>query len=277
MNFKNSKQGSYYSLYFIPLIILEIFKPFQNFNGELLSVFFYVYFFIILLIFHNHFKKIYNNFLNFTLVTITLFIVFPIIHTVLLYNTSNNYTFSDEYLNHIKKEITIELENYKDTDELKILSKKLPTKLKGTVFNDSLIGKKMNYKDGYLIFAQELVNVDPRDRELPNQKYSVIFYNNKLQKKASINIQNENVIEGINKKINTRINFEKKRQNPETELYLSDIWLDSVTVFVFSNFKPIGRITQSIQLLQVILSFIFAYMLTTFLDNFKELKVTKIE
>jgi len=71
--------------------------------------------------------------------------------------------------------------------------------------------------------------------------------------------------------------LKKELKKPEANIHFSDIWLDSITVFVFSNIKPISRFTQIIQLAQVLTTFIFLYMLTSFLENFKQLKITKKE
>lgn len=237
---------------------------------------FYLYLILIIGLIYVLFKSHYNNIKRFIVFLFLLIVVFPLIHDLLFRFTNNNYAFNEDYLNHRKKEISNTLLDYNDTDELLLISNTLPSDILNLVYDDKLIGKRYHYQNGSVLIAPELIGSDIRDRDR-QPYYRIEFYDLKSQKSAIIKIKEESIIEGIYSKINNKRVLEKELKQPETNIHFSDIWLDSITVFIFSNIKPIGRFTQIIQLFQVVTSFIFVYMLTTFLDNFKTLKITKKE
>ncbi|TDW48833.1 hypothetical protein EV144_103350 [Flavobacterium sp. 270] len=262
----------------IPILFILIYRVFiVIFTEE--STFFNITFYLILsftlivLCIQNISK--YNNILTFFCVCGLTFVLFPISHEALFKYTSNNYTSSEDYLTHTKKEITLKLEEYKDVDTLIKIANRLPPKIQNLKIIDSIIGKRYYYKNGSLIVEPGLAGMHPQDRERDYLYYDIAFYNKNSINIAKVRTESESIIEAIHKKYNKRIELKKILKNPELNIQYVDIWLDSVTLFVFSNIKPIGRITQIIQLFQVITSFIFVYMLTTLLDNFKQLKITK--
>lgn len=237
---------------------------------------FYAYLIIILVFIFKLFKNHFYNIKRFILLLFLLIIIFPLTHDILFRLTKNNYAFNADYLNHKKREISNSLLDYNDTNELHLISKTLPSNILNLVFKDNLIGKRYYYINGFVLIAPELIGSDARDIDR-RTNYNIEFYNLKSKKIGLVKIKNETIIEGIYSKINKRIALEKELKKPETNIHFSDIWIDSITVFVFSNIKPIGRFTQIIQLFQVLTSFIFIFMMTSFLDNFKQLKITKKE
>lgn len=245
------------------------------------SIFFNSLFYLILLLFlgvlffkyHNK----YNNISLFLLLCNLIFVVFPLSHEVLFKYRTNNYTFSEDYLKHSKKEISLKLNDYKDVATLIKISNEFPSKIQNLSIVDSLIGKRYYYKSGFFIIDPGSVGIRPQDRERDYQFYDIVFYNKNAKKIATVRTTDESIIEAIHLKHNKSIELNNFLKNPELNIHYADIWLDSVTIFIFSNIKPIGRVTQLIQLFQVITMFFFVYMLTTLLDNFKTLKVTKKE
>ncbi|MEL1239769.1 hypothetical protein [Flavobacterium flavipallidum] len=260
----------FFLIYRILVVIISDGSTFFNIS-------FYLILFLIIGVLFIKYSSIYNNTSLFFLLCTFLFIIFPLSHEILFKYTSNNYTFSEDYLKHRKREITLQLDDYKDVNKLIKISKELPTKIQNLSIVDSLIGKKYHYKSGFFIIDPESIGMRPQDRERDYQFYDVIFYDKNSKKTASVRTTDESIIKAIHLKYNKSIELKKNLKNPTLNTHYADIWLDSVTIFLFSNIKPIGRATQIIQLFQVITSFFFAYMLTTLLDNFKNLKILKKE
>lgn len=237
---------------------------------------FYIYLIIISIYIYAIFKNNYNNIKRFACFLFLLIVVFPLMHDILFRLTKNNYAFNEDYLNHRRSEISNILTEYNDTNELLLISNTLPPHILNLIYDEKLIGKRYHYKNGSVLIAPELIDFDAR--EIDHRKnYTIEFYDLKSKKQAIIEIQQESIIEGINNKIKNKKKLLNELKHPEVNIHFSDIWLDSITVFVFSNIKPIGRSTQFIQLFQVLTSFVFIFMLTSFLDNFKQLKMTKKE
>ena len=264
----------------IPVVFILIYRiSILIFSENLfyLKIAFYLLLLFLLIISYQKSRETYNNSSVFFLLCGLLFIVYPLAHETLFKYTNNNYVFSEDYLKHTKNEISSTLINYNDVNELMKISNNLPKKIQNLEITDSLVGKRYNYNKGFLIIEPGLIGMRPQDRERRYQFYNIEFYNTNSINTATVRTEDESIIEAIHKKYNKRKELKKILINPELNIHYVDIWLDSVTIFIFSNIKPIGRVTEMIQLLQVITSFLFVYILTTWLDNFKILKITKKE
>lgn len=246
-------------------------------DSTFFNITFYIILFSVILVLHNKYVYAYENVSLFFLLCILIFIVFPLTHQALFKYTENNYTFSEDYLKHKKKEILLQLDDYKDVNALMGISNKLPLSIQNLKIVDSLIGKRYYYKGGFLIIDPGSVGMRPQDRERDFQYYNILFYNKNNSPIAKVKVTDESITEAIHLKQKKSLALSKSFKNPESSIHYADIWLDSVTIFIFSNIKPIGRITQIIQLFQVITSFFFGYMVATVLDNFKKLKIIKME
>lgn len=217
----------------------------------------------------------FQNIKLFFKLSLLVIVIFPLFHEMLFRYTKNNYEYSDEYLNHIKYNVGNALIEHKNDDVLIEYIKSLPKTIRDT----SLLGiheeMKFNNKNGYII-------IDPHEPKglvgggIPRPKTDIIFYNSDSIKIATIKLTYKNINGALKDWLKEKAMLQAKFKNPKLDIHFFDIWLDSLTVFVFSNLKPIGRVTQILQLLQVFASFIFIYMLTSLLDNFKQLKITKI-
>jgi hypothetical protein len=139
--------------------------------------------------------------------------------------------------------------------------------------NDSLVSKKIFYKDYYLkILTNE--NSRKRTREKAHDKI-IEFYSINSKKLATIYLSSGTLISGINEKVRERNKLLILLNNPKKDIHFADLWLDTISGFIFSNIKPLTRLPQIIQLLQIFSLFIFGYMMTTFIDTSSKFKITK--
>lgn len=260
---------------FIIVLILPIILYSEN--EFFLKILFYVLLSASIILIHRSARKKFDNTVPFVVVLSFLIIIFPLLHDRLI-TEKNNYALNEDYINHKRIETELKLKNYQDVDLLLAYTEKLPLKIKQLKCDDSLTNKKLIFNIGYIIIsAEKIINYTGGGGGIKNPPkiFYVNFYNNQDLKIGSLKLSNETIIEGINNKKEEKENLNYVIKNLRVNAQFIDVWLDSVTIFVFSNIKPIGRITQIIQFLQVITSFLFIYMLTTFLDNFKQLKITK--
>jgi len=228
---------------------------------------------ITLIYFYNVYKKLYYNIGNFTITTFLILGAFPFCHFLIYNSDNNNYTFSQEYINLKKNEIKLELNNYKDCNELNKISKNLSPNLLSKKIDDSLMFKKIIYKDYYLKILPNNNIRRPTKRE--SRDKIIEFYTIKSKKLGTIYLTSGSLISGINEKNRQRNELIVLLNNPKKDIHFADLWLDSISGFVFSNIKPLTRLPQLIQLFQIFSLFIFAYMMTTFLDSSTNFKITK--
>lgn len=260
---------------FIILLIIPIILYSEN--EFFLKILFYVFLIASIILIYRSARKKFNNTVPFIVVLSFLIIIFPLLHDRLI-TEKNNYALNEDYINHKRIETELKLKNYQDLDLLIAYTEKLPLKIKQLRCDDSLTNKKLSFNIGYIIIsAEKIIHYTGGGGGIKNRPktFYVNFYNNQDLKIGNLKLSNETIIEGINNKKEEKENLNYVIKNLRVNAQFIDVWLDSVTIFVFSNIKPIGRITQIIQFLQVITSFLFIYMLTTFLDNFKQLKITK--
>ena len=228
---------------------------------------------ITLFYFYNVYKKLYHNIGNFTITTFLILGAFPFCHYLIYNSDNNNYTFSQEYINLKRNEIKLELNRYKDCNELSKISKKNPPNFLSKKIDDSLMFKKIIYKDYYLKILPNNNLRRPTERGFSDK--IIEFYTIKSKKLGTIYLTSGSLISGINEKIKQRNELVVLLNNPKKNIHFADLWLDSISGFVFSNVKPLTRLPQIIQLFQIFSLFIFAYMMTTFLDSSINFKITK--
>ena len=257
------------------LLLVLIFLIFAD-NSTLHKATFYVLLFQLLLCLFSVYKQ-YNNIKKFFVLSIFVIIIFPLSHDILFQSTKDNYTFSDDYLSYTKHQTSILLQEHETDSILTKTLKDLPKNLQNMEFYQTTGKKKIKYINGYFIFDSHISRNSLAGGGLKRPDPTITFYNKRSKKTTTLVLTDGTIKESIKERLIERGNLEKKFENPKLDIHFFDIWLDSITIFVFSNIKPIGRITQLIQLLQVIFSFFFVYMLSTLLENFKTLKITKKE
>ena len=235
--------------------------------------FFLVFITIALIYFYNVYKKLYHNIGNFTITTFLILGAFPFCHYLIYNSDNNNYTFSQEYINLKRNEIKLELNHYKDCNELNKISRNISPSFLSKKINDSLIFKKIIYKDYYLKILPNNNVSRPTERESSDK--IIEFYTIKSKKLGTIYLTSGSLISGIKEKIKQRNELIVLLNNPKKDIHFADLWLDSISGFVFSNIKPLTRLPELIQLFQIFSFFIFAYMLNTLLDSSTKFKITK--
>ena len=67
-----------------------------------------------------------------------------------------------------------------------------------------------------------------------------------------------------------------KIQNPKQFIPYNDIWLDSVTGFVFGFIKPLSKLSQIIRFLQLIAAYFLFHMISSWLKTSKILNISEI-
>lgn len=262
----------------ITMFVVVLITPIIIYSGNdpFLKVVFYLLLIAGLILIYKSIKRIFNNTVPFIIALSFLIIIFPFIHDCLI-KEKNNYTLNEDYINHKKLETELQLENYRDVDLLIAYTEKMPLKIKQLRCHDSLTNKKLSFKVGYILISEQRLAYTGGGGGIKNtpKTFNVNFYNNHDVKFGYLKLTDQTIIEGINNKIEEKHTLDYIFKNIKIDVQFVDVWLDSVTIFVFSNIKPIGRISQIIQFLQVIISFLFIYMLTAFLDNFRQLKITR--
>jgi len=244
-------------------------------NGILNLIGFYVIVFAIITLIFICFIR-YNNILKFYFISLIVIIIFPLVHQVLFRYTYDNYVFNEEYLIHTKHQTAILLAKNRSEKKLFKILETLPKNIKEKyLFHENFTSKIPN-NDGYILIDSNRPNSITAGG-IARPKPAVEFYDRNSKRFAVIFLESGQIQNELDSRRIYNKNLEKKLQNPKLDIHFFDIWLDAITVFIFSNIKPIGRITQIIQLFQVFFTFIFGYMLATFLDNFQQLKITKKE
>ncbi|CAD5342625.1 hypothetical protein [Flavobacterium bizetiae] len=259
---------SFHLLFFIGLIFAE--------NSILNKILFYILL-LEILYFIYILNRQYNNIFKFFILSFFVVIVFPLSHDLLFQLTKDNYTFSDEYLSYSKLETSILLQEHKKDSLLTKIEHDLPEAIKNMNFYQTTGKQKIKYYKGFILIDSHIKPNSLAGGGLKRPYPTIEFYDKELILVATLDLLNGTIKESIKERLAEKEYLKRKFKNPKLDIHFFDIWLDSISVFVFSNIKPIGRITQVIQLLQVVLTFFFVYMLTTLLDNFKTLKITKKE
>jgi hypothetical protein len=245
---------------------------YQNFA----EIFFFIAIAFALLYFYLVYKKSYSNIGILAFTTFLILGVFPFSHFLIYNHNHDSYTVSQEYIYLRKNEIQLELNHYKDCDNLNIILNELPLDFLENSVDDSLIFQKIVYNDYYLEILPNKNLRRPTQRHVKDKV--IVFYNiANPEKLASINLASESLIFGINEKIREREELTELLKNPKDDVHFGALWLDSITGFIFGNFKPLARLPQIIQILQIISWFFFVYMITTYLDNSSKFKIQKIK
>lgn len=215
-------------------------------------------------------SKKYNNMSTFFLLTFLLVGLLPYCHYLLYSNNKDNYSFDNDYLKNNIVNYKKELLRYKDSVsvfELKTISyqAKVDTTLKN---------KQQRIKD-YIFVVKDSANIETRrpDDRSPNQKKIDVYKNNK--KIATLKLNSGLLNDDIAHYLKEMNNIKAKIKNPEKFIPYNDIWLDSVTGFIFSFIKPLSKLSQIIRLLQLVTAYFLFNMISSWLKLSKSLNVTR--
>ena len=225
-------------------------------------------------------REKYKNMSTFFFFIFLLIGMLPYFHYLNYSWNKENYSFNNEYLDKNIKSYKEELRNYKDS----IFISELKSKFYNTKLNILIENKKQKIREYTFVVKSisERGAVIPNDGFIgrPNNRGNLerevdVFKNNK--KVTTLNLGRGNLIDGINqftKEINL---LNTKIQNPKQFIPYNDIWLDSVTGFVFGFIKPLSKLSQIIRLLQLIVAYFLFHMISSWLKISKKLNISEID
>ncbi|WP_418262899.1 hypothetical protein [Flavobacterium faecale] len=226
-------------------------------------------------------KNKYTNMALFSMLSFLLIGFFPYSHYLCYSSNRDNYSFNPDYLNQRTEAYKKELKYFKDSSYVQELSRNLNKIDVSLKFDYSHIGKEQrigNYTFILKQFKKEyyLVKGAPRPRNFPEgetNKFLIIKGNEKF----NFEMINEDFISETNHFLNQKKMLTNKIKNSKQYIPFSDIWLDSVTGFVFAFIKPLSKTSQIIRLLQLVTAYFFFQMIASWIKQSRSLNIEKVE
>lgn len=231
-------------------------------------------------------KKKYHNMSIFFTLTFLLVGLLPYLHYLNYSKNKDNYSFNSEYISQNIKNYKSNLKNYKDSIFILELKSMFNKKKYNVKIDDSFVDKKQEF-DEYSFVIKHILQqpksissqganyakkTDERDRLV-----TVVDVYKTNKKMASLQMKSNNLKEEINLYLKEKNTLNLKIKKPQQFVPFSDIWLDSVTGFVFSFIKPLSKISQIIRLFQLFTAYFLFYMISSWLKLSKLLNITEIE
>lgn len=229
-------------------------------------------------------KHKYNNMSTFFILTFLLIGLLPYLHYLTYTNNKENYSFNKEYLQQSTKYYKEDLKNYKDSVFILELKYKFHNKNLNVEVNDTLMHKKQIANEYTFVLKNEnddenLISGLPkprRDDRDDDRGESLIDIYKANQKITTLKLESKNLKSEINRYIQEKNILNEKIKNPKQYIPFSDIWLDSVTGFIFSFIKPLSKISQVIRLFQLLTAYFLFYMFSSWLKLSKKLNISEI-
>lgn len=267
--------GTFFIIFVIRYITEETFSI--N-HGEIIYL---VSILLVLFSLYSLTKKKYNNMSIFFSLTFLSFGILPYLHYLAYSTNQENYSFNSEYLSQNTKNYKENLKNYKDSTFILELQSKIFKANLNVKLDDSLLNKKQKI-DEYIFILKSIpykhvsipgggIGNRPNDRDI--NKILEIYKNN--QKSASLKLKSENLKDELDAFLNEKALLDAKIKNPKQFIPFRDIWLDSVTGFIFSFIKPLSKISQIIRLLQLVIAYFLFHMISSWLKLSKSLNITE--
>lgn len=223
---------------------------------------------VILFSLFNLTRERYSNMSTFYFLTFMLIGLLPYFHYLNYSYDKENYSFNSEYLNKNIKNYKEELKNYKDSVFIFDLKSKFPnTKI------NLLEDRKQKIKE-YTFIVKSISKDDERPNDRSREKEVDIFKNN--IRITTLKLESGNLIDGVNKFTKEMNLLNTKIQNPKQFIPYNDIWLDSITGFVFGFIKPLSKLSQIIRFLQLITAYFLFHMISSWLKISKILNISEI-
>jgi hypothetical protein len=259
-----------FSLIIISSLLISVLK---YVFGEEMSIkygetLFLIFIAVILFSLFNLTRESYSNMSTFYFLTFMLIGLLPYFHYLNYSYDKENYSFNKEYLDRNIKNYKEELKNYKDS--VSILD--LQTKFHNVKIN-LLEEKKQKIKE-YTFIVKSISKDDERPNDRSREKEVDIFKNN--IRITTVKLESGNLIDGINKFTREMNLLKTKIQNPKQFIPYNDIWLDSVTGFIFGFLKPLSKLSQIIRFLQLITAYLLFHMISSWLKTSKILNISEI-
>lgn len=265
-------------LTFILITRLLISNRFSFKYGEL---FFLIILSLSLLLLYNIFKKKYTGMAVFSVLTFLLLGFLPYCHYLCYSSNKNNYSFNSEYITQRVNNSRQELKYYKDSTSIKELLVNLKSIDFDLKFNYGVIGKKQFVQNYIFILTQYNrkwyhISSLPIPKNYPfGETNKFIIY--KGNKKFKFEMINENLVDELIYFQNQKNLLQNKIKYPKQFVPFSDIWLDSVTGFIFAFIKPLSTTSQLIRLFQLISAYFFFNMISSWIKQSKGLNIEKIQ
>jgi hypothetical protein len=234
-----------------------------------------------MLFLYNLFKKKYSGMCFFFTLSFLLIGLFPFLHYLCYSSNRNNYSFNTDYLNQRVLVYKQELKYYKDSTEIKELFNKVNKTEINLKLDYSFIGKKQTIGEYTFIlnkFNKKWYQISglPRPPNYPEgttNKFEIY----KGNKKFNFEIINDDLKSEVIYFLRQKKQLENKIKKPKQFVPFSDIWLDSVTGFIFAFIKPLSKVSQIIRIFQLIVAYFLFHMISSWIKQSKGLNIEKIE
>lgn len=226
-------------------------------------------------------KNKYTNMGLFSMLSFLLIGLFPFAHYLCYSSNRDNYSFNSEYINQRTEAYKEELNYFKDSSYVQELARNLNNIDINLKFDYSHIDKEQRIgKYAFILkqFKKEwyLVSGTPRPRNYPEGETNK-FLIKKGNEKFNFEMVNEDLISETNYYLNQEKLLKNKIKTSKQYIPFSDIWLDSVTGFVFAFIKPLSKISQIIRLLQLVTAYFFFQMIASWIKQSKSLNIEKAD
>lgn len=255
----------------LPTTFLYIISSFFEIGGTNSAICFYGLLTSCFILLYKYYKEKYKNINKLFVLAFFSFVIFPMVHNYLYSYDKDSYVFNQEYLAHRKIKIREELKAYNDVKAIVANLKNIPYKILHSKVDDRDSDKYVFFEKGYAKI-ESIKTKRPIGRTIMVAK-ALFFYDSNNRYLGQIEILDETMYDAILRKLDTRNDLLNELKNPAVNIHFPDIWLDSITVFAFSNIKPISRFSQFLQMLQVISLYITVHIITSFLDEFGGIKI----
>lgn len=260
-----------FSLLIISSLLISVLK--YVFGAEISikygETIFLIFIAVILFCLFNLTRERYSNMSTFYFLTFLLIGLLPYFHYLNYSYDKENYSFNKEYLVRNIKNYKEELQNYKDS----VFILDLHSKFQNVKIN-LLEEKKQKIKE-YTFIVKSISKDDEKPNDRNREKDVEIFKNN--IRITTLKLESGNLTEGINKFTREMNLLKTKIQNPKQFIPYNDIWLDSVTGFIFGFLKPLSKLSQIIRFLQLITAYFLFHMISSWLKTSKKLNISKID
>lgn len=281
MKSKNEKISKLLATSPILLILVLRYIWFERFsieNGELI---FLILVAVIFFFAHRFFKNLYTNLSKFFILSFLLIGAFPYLHYLIYHSDKKNYTFNSDYLNQRILSYKENLKYYSDTTFVEQMFKNFKNSNISLSTDISAINQNQNF--GNYVFILKTVKPSWYQIEGAPIPEGISFGRNNLfevsdgKKKFFFKTKNGNIKNEIILYLKEKQLLQTQISNPRQFVPFSDIWLDSVTGFVFAFIKPLSTISQILRLFQIITAYFFFYMVSSWLKQSKLLDIEKVE
>ncbi len=280
MKLKKIKNSRWILLILYSSILIVRFITSKRFSIEYGELIFLVFIGFSMFVAYRLLKKNYTSMGLFSILSFLLIGFFPYSHYLFYSSNRDNYSFNSDYLNKRVQDSKEELKFFKDSNYVQELSRNLNKIDINLKFDYSQIGKEQKIGNYIFIlkqFKKEWYQVSglPLPRNYPEGKTNK-FLIIKGKEKFNFEMVNDDLIGETNYFLHQKNLLKSKIKNAKQFIPFSDIWLDSVTGFVFAFIKPLSKISQIIRLFQLVTAYFFFQMIASWIKQSKSFNIEKV-